>query len=293
MPKREMASWKTLVQQASDLDIAPNREAKIIPLNLVETNPWQPRQHADEARMLELIDDVRARGILQPLLVRPLSDGRYQVVAGERRYRAASALKLDSVPVISKEMDDQTAREISLVENLQREDLDIEDEARFLKGLVELGLSTHQIGKAIHKSHNYVLRRLRLLDTPGALTAYRAGLLNLNRLMEGEAPPPQDVPLAELGSQGTNSAVADGADNEEGRGETGSQGTKAPAAADPQRRANSFTRPQALRKPFQKLHLYITTLDPAAIPDQEQQALGRTLDELIDGLTDLRRRLKG
>src|SRR5215212_5293299 len=110
-----MASWRTLVQQASDLDIAPNREAKIVPLTLVETNPWQPRQHADEARMQELIDDVRARGILQPLLVRPLSEGRYQVVAGERRYRAASALKLESVPVIIKEMDDQTAREISLV----------------------------------------------------------------------------------------------------------------------------------------------------------------------------------
>jgi ParB/RepB/Spo0J family partition protein len=153
----------------------------------------------DAERFAELVENIRVRGILQPLVVRPLAGDRYQVVAGERRYRAAQVLALEIVPVVIKEeLTEEDARAISLIENLQREDLDIEDEARFLKALADTGWSLREIAAAIHKSHNYVNRRLKLLDNPAALLAYRAGRLNLNRLLSS-AEAGDELPLAEAG----------------------------------------------------------------------------------------------
>ncbi|MBF6615009.1 MAG: ParB/RepB/Spo0J family partition protein [Chloroflexi bacterium] len=141
--------------------------ARLLPLELIRPNSWQPRQHADAERMQELIDDVRVRGILEPLIVRPVEDGQFEVIAGERRFRAATAAELRSVPVIVREdVTEEEAREISLVENLLREDLDIEDEARFIKALYDQKRSLRAVGDAIHKSYQCVNRRLKLLEDP-------------------------------------------------------------------------------------------------------------------------------
>src|SRR6478672_413424 len=145
-------------------DIEPGREldnARALPLAALEPNPWQPRRAADPARLQELADDIAARGVLEPLLVRKVAEGRYQVIAGERRYRAAGLAGRDMVPCLILEVDEAEARAISLVENLQREDLDIEDEARFFKELHDAGLSLRAIADVIHKSHNYVNRRVK------------------------------------------------------------------------------------------------------------------------------------
>ncbi len=278
---RQTDLWKTLAGKAGELEIAPNKEAKLMPLALVDANPWQPRQHFDETRLDELVEDIRLRGILQPLVVRASTAGRYQVVAGERRYRAARQLALETVPVIVKEgLSEDEARAIALVENLQREDLDIEDEARFLKALSDQGYSLREIAAAIHKSHNYVNRRLKLLEDPSALLAYRAGRFNLNRLLE----PLPDGPLDRTPGELEDDAVP--------------RGNRITGAMDPVPPGNNapdgevrFIRSTSAYKPFQKLQLHVRQLQPAALPEPERAGLRQTVNDLIEELLALRAQL--
>lgn len=184
-----------------------NSEAKILPLDRIIANKQQPRRTFDEQKLEELADDIKKHGVLQPPIVRPLANEqdtsedetggnaakvnqgnkgtRYQLVVGERRYRAALLAGLKEIPVIIREYSDQEVGAISLVENLQREDLDIEDEALYFKRLSEeYNLSTRQIGKLISKNHLYVYKRLKLLERPDLLEQVRASELNLNRALE-------------------------------------------------------------------------------------------------------------
>jgi ParB family chromosome partitioning protein len=274
---------------------APGQElagAYLLPLERIEANPWQPRQHADADRMTELVADIRQRGILQPLVVRPIGDGRYQVVAGERRYRAASTLNLETVPCIIKEdLTDDEARAISLVENLQREDLDIEDEARFLKALHDQGMSLRDIGEAIHKSYQYVNRRLKLLADPTALRAYREGQINLNDLIAGQATPPADVSLAEVG--GVVSAVEQASEDDSVGVVTAGNNGSADLSATPERaRAGTFIRRPAAFKPFQKLEVYVGQIKPTEIPVEDRDPLRLTITNLIEKLTQLQAQLQ-
>ena len=150
-----------LASKMADLDRKANEEAFIVPLTQLEANSAQPRQLHDEERDRELAEDIGARGILQPILVRPLKSGLYQIVAGERRYRAATLAGLKEVPVVIKEYNDEQARYASMVENLQRQDLDPLDEGRFYDILnLQENISVRDIAAYIHRSHYYVQDRL-------------------------------------------------------------------------------------------------------------------------------------
>jgi ParB/RepB/Spo0J family partition protein len=150
-----------LANKMADLGRQPNEEAFIVPLTSLEANAAQPRQLHDEERDRELAEDIQARGILQPILVRPLKSGLYQIVAGERRFRAARLAGLAEVPVVIKEYTDEQARYASMVENLQRQDLDPQDEGRFYDILnVEENISIRDIAAYIHRSAYYVQDRL-------------------------------------------------------------------------------------------------------------------------------------
>ena len=150
-----------LASKLADLGRQPNEEAFIVPLSSLEANAAQPRQLHDEERDQELSEDIGARGILQPILVRPLKSGLYQIVAGERRFRAAQLAGLQEVPVVIKEYNDEQARYASMVENLQRQDLDPLDEGRFYDILnIQENISVRDIAAYIHRSHNYVQDRL-------------------------------------------------------------------------------------------------------------------------------------
>jgi ParB/RepB/Spo0J family partition protein len=259
------------------------RDAFHIPLDQLAPNPWQPRRAADPDRLQELADDISARGVLEPLLVRPLAAGGYQVIAGERRYRAATLSGRETVPCLILEVDDAEARAISLVENLQREDLDIEDEARFLAELHAGGLSLRAIGDVIHKSHQYVQRRLRLVADPAALLAYRAGQLNLEDLVSDRAAPADDVPMAELAQAAEAAAALLPA------AESVTQ--RYSAANDVAWNEERARRNAVWYKPYHKLLLHTRRLQPAEIPAPERQALQRTLGDLIAELTTLERAL--
>ena len=133
----------------------------------IQPNRDQPRRHFEQESLAELAESISQHGILQPLLVRPLLDGRYQLIAGERRWRAAQMAGVSEVPVIIREIDEQKASELALVENLQREDLNPMEEAAGYKTLMEnYGLTQEEIAKVVNKSRPAVANALRLLNLP-------------------------------------------------------------------------------------------------------------------------------
>jgi ParB family chromosome partitioning protein len=151
-------------------------------LDQLEPNPFQPRSTIDPAALDELAQSIRTRGILQPLLVRPhpTEPSRFQIIAGERRWRAAGAAGLHEVPTLVREMADTDAAAVALVENLQRQDLNAIDEAEgYERLIVQFGLTQEAVGQAIGKSRSHVSNTLRLLNLPSMVKeALRSGIIS-------------------------------------------------------------------------------------------------------------------
>ena len=140
---------------------------KLVNINDIEPNREQPRKYFDEGALHELADSIAKHGVIQPLLVRPLSDGGYQLIAGERRWRASRIAGLSEVPVVVREMTDQEAMELALIENLQREDLNPIEEAEGFKLLMDTyGFTQEQAAERVGKSRPAVANALRLLILP-------------------------------------------------------------------------------------------------------------------------------
>jgi ParB family chromosome partitioning protein len=138
-----------------------------IDVERITPNPEQPRLAFDETSLEELAASIREHGVLQPILVRPLDDGEFQLIAGERRWRASKAAGLATVPALVEEIDDDTALEISIIENLQREDLSPLDEASMYDRMVrEHGYSVRRLAQKLGKDKGYLENRLRLADAP-------------------------------------------------------------------------------------------------------------------------------
>ena len=150
-----------------------------LPIYKVEPNPDQPRHDFDEEELEELADSIREHGIIQPLTVRELSSGYYQIIAGERRWRAARIAELSEVPVVIIEADDKKAMELALIENLQRQDLNPVEEALGYRNLMEdHGLTQEEAAKRVGKSRPAVANALRLLGLcPMVLEKVRTGAL--------------------------------------------------------------------------------------------------------------------
>lgn len=148
------------------------QEITKLPLQKVEPNPRQPRRSFDEEELQALADSVAEHGILQPLAVRALENGFYQIIAGERRWRAARLAGLSEVPVVVIEADDRTVMELALIENLQRQDLNPMEEAEGYRVLMEeYGLTQEQAASRVGKSRPAVTNALRLLALPEEVRA--------------------------------------------------------------------------------------------------------------------------
>ena len=138
-----------------------------VPVERIDANPNQPRLTFDEDTLLELAASITEHGVLQPILVRPGVDGRYQLIAGERRWRAAKIAGLRHIRAIIEEIDDDTALEIAIIENLQREDLSPLDEALMYERMTtEHGYSLRKLAQKLGKDKGYIENRLRLADAP-------------------------------------------------------------------------------------------------------------------------------
>ncbi len=142
-------------------------ELRQIDVNLIAPNPNQPRQSFQEDALLGLAESIRVRGVLQPVLVRPLPDGRYELIAGERRWRASKIAELETIPALVRRHDDAASLEIALIENMVREDLNPIEQARACAALVEeLGLTREEVGLRVGRSRVSVSNLIRLLDLP-------------------------------------------------------------------------------------------------------------------------------
>jgi ParB family transcriptional regulator, chromosome partitioning protein len=142
-------------------------DLRSLPVELIAPNPKQPRRAFDEAALEGLAGSLRERGVLQPVLVRPIAGGTYELVAGERRWRAAQLAGLERIPALVRDRDDADALETALVENMAREDLNPVEEARACAALVEeLGLTRETVGLRVGRSRVAVSNLLRLLDLP-------------------------------------------------------------------------------------------------------------------------------
>lgn len=145
------------------------KDVTTVPLRFVDPNPYQPRREFEQETLLELAESIRLHGILQPVIVRPKGK-RYQLLAGERRCRAAQLAGLEDIPALVKELSDREMMELSIVENLQREDLNPLDEARGYEQLMkQLGLTQEEVAQRVGRSRPHVANTLRLLQLPQAL----------------------------------------------------------------------------------------------------------------------------
>ena len=168
-----------ILSSTAERDAERDPELRDLPVDLIGPSPHQPRQHFDEPSLLALAGSLRERGVLQPVLVRPLPGGTYELIAGERRWRAAQLAGFDTIPALVRPHDDAASLELALIENMAREDLSPVEEARACALLVEeLGLTREELGRRIGRSRVAVSNLLRLLDLPDeALDLLAAGEL--------------------------------------------------------------------------------------------------------------------
>jgi ParB family chromosome partitioning protein len=153
---------------------------RTIPIELIGPSPHQPRKRFDEEALAALASSLEVRGVLQPVLVRPLAGGRYELIAGERRWRAAGLAGLEQIPAIVRHDDDAASLELAVIENMAREDLNPVEEARACAALVEdLGLSKEELARRVGRSRPAVSNLIRLLDLPDeTLTLLEGGELS-------------------------------------------------------------------------------------------------------------------
>lgn len=155
---------------ASISSVSANENSKsvsMVPVSMVHPSPWQPRRVFDEEALQELAESIRAHGIIQPLICRRLVEGGYELIGGERRLRAATEVGLKEVPIIVMEAVDRDAAEIALVENLQREDLNVVEEAEGYRALADsFGMTQADIAERVGKARASIANTMRLLDLP-------------------------------------------------------------------------------------------------------------------------------
>ena len=164
---RGMGRGLAAILSVSDRKPDEQEELRSLPLDLISPSPNQPRKAFDDEGLQALAESLSARGVLQPVLVRPVAGGTYELIAGERRWRAAKLADLDAIPAIVRDRDDADALELALIENMAREDLNVVEQARACAALVEeLGLTREDVGRRVGRSRVAVSNLLRLLDLP-------------------------------------------------------------------------------------------------------------------------------
>jgi ParB family transcriptional regulator, chromosome partitioning protein len=176
---RGMGRGLAAILSVSDRHTTEEEELRSLPVDLIAPSPSQPRKAFDEEALQALAESLKARGVLQPVLVRAVAGGTYELIAGERRWRAAKLAGLDSIPALVRGHDDADALELALIENMAREDLNVVEQARACAALVEeLGVTREDVGLRVGRSRVAVSNLLRLLDLPDeALDLLESGVL--------------------------------------------------------------------------------------------------------------------
>ncbi|THH34648.1 ParB/RepB/Spo0J family partition protein [Aliishimia ponticola] len=172
------------VEAASSETVNQPGGPQYLPIEFIEPNPDQPRKRFTDGEMSDLVSSIREKGIIQPLIVRQMSDTNYQLVAGERRWRAAQQANLHEVPVVVRDFTDVEVIEIAIIENVQRADLNPIEEAAGYRHLMDgFGHTQEKLAEALGKSRSYIANLLRLLQLPASVQA----LLEDGKLTSGHA----------------------------------------------------------------------------------------------------------
>jgi ParB family chromosome partitioning protein len=194
------------VPVAAVVQAADRESARLLPVEFLQSSRFQPRKDFNPARLQELADSISAQGVVQPVIVRPVGENRYEIIAGERRWRAAQLARLHDIPVVVRQVTDQAALAIALIENIQREDLNPLEEAEALKRLQEEFALTHQqIADAVGKSRATVTNLLRLNELhPDAKALLREGRIEMGhaRALLGLAGQRQGEAAAQVAAKG-------------------------------------------------------------------------------------------
>ena len=171
-------------EEAPALEARPGDTLRTLPVDALAPGKYQPRRHMDPAKLTELSESIKAQGVIQPIVVRQLPDRTFEIIAGERRWRASREAGLAEVPVVVREVDDRTVVAMALIENIQREDLNPLEEAQALQRLIdEFDLTHAAAAEAVGRSRAAVSNLLRLLELPPAIRA----LVEARRLEMGHA----------------------------------------------------------------------------------------------------------
>ena len=171
-------------EEAPALEARPGDTLRTLPVDALAPGKYQPRRHMDPAKLTELAESIRVQGVIQPIVVRQLPDRTFEIIAGERRWRASQEAGLAEVPVVVREVDDRTVVAMALIENIQREDLNPLEEAQALQRLIdEFDLTHAAAAEAVGRSRAAVSNLLRLLELPPAIRA----LVEARRLEMGHA----------------------------------------------------------------------------------------------------------
>ena len=206
--KTELGLGRGLNALLGDPDLPEQNEGSVsLPISQVEPGLNQPRKRFDEDALADLAESIRVHGIIQPLTVRRLATGYYQIIAGERRWRAAKAAGLAEVPAVIIEADDRKVMELGLIENLQREDLNPAEEARGYRTLMEdYGLTQEQVARQMGKSRPAITNTLRLLSQPEEVMK----LVEEDALSAGHARAILGAPTAALQKEAAARVVKEG-----------------------------------------------------------------------------------
>ena len=211
----------------------PRSGVRQIPIELIEANPAQPRKHFDEDDLAELAESIAEKGVLQPILVRPKPGDAeaYQIVAGERRWRASQRARLHAVPCLVRELTDRETIEIAIVENVQRADLNPVEEARAFRQLVEtFGHTQDEVARAVGKSRVHVTNTLRLLAMPQAvLDRLAAGDITAGHARAAAAAPDPAALVERIAAEGLSVRAAE-AEARKGSGALETKARKAKGA---------------------------------------------------------------
>jgi ParB family chromosome partitioning protein len=162
--------------QAASRRVNESGQLASLPVGSIKAHPEQPRRHFDEEALAELAGSIATRGVIQPVIVRPLANGKYQLVAGERRWRAAQKAQLHEIPALVRDLSERDVMALALIENLQREDLNPVEEARAYQRLAEAESMTQaEIAHLVDKSRSHVANLQRLLSLPAEVLAHLEG----------------------------------------------------------------------------------------------------------------------
>ncbi len=284
--------FSRLAQRTVETGNEALKEARQIDITRIDTNPRQPRRNFNAQNLAELSQDIAARGILQPPIVRPIAgSNRFEIVVGERRYQAARQAGLKVIPVLVRDLDDQEAEVTSLVENIQREDLTLPDEVNYFKMLqTKYDYSIREIAEEVaHKSASYVEVRLKLADFPEVLAlvvSRKLGLQEANLLMRDKSTLRQKLEQLKTSLEKSQSVF--------------SKDTKLKNSQISEKGKPDTTGPYkglaaAMSKPFQDMiqgiHLVTRRLDVGRVAEEDRQSLLSQLDELEQEILQLKRRL--